>query len=172
MEFNIRPASIKDAEILPEIENSAGEAFRQVPDLAWFADGADLPAEWHRRVIAQGTCWVTADALDCPIGFLSAEVFFDELHIWELSVLYERQRAGLGCRLIQHSIDHAKSRGLSAITLTTFRDVPWNELFYTRLGFMTLQERETGQHLKHILQAEIERGWPRHRRCAMRLPIK
>jgi GNAT superfamily N-acetyltransferase len=172
MEINIRRAAIKDAEILPKIENSAGQAFRQVPDLAWFAAGADLPAEWHRRVIAQGTCWVTVDALDCPIGFLSAEVFSDELHIWELSVLYERQRAGLGRRLIQRSIDQAKSRDLSAITLTTFRDVPWNELFYKRLGFMTLKEGETGQHLKHVLQAEIERGWPSHRRCAMRLPIK
>ncbi len=172
MEINIRCASIKDAEILPEIENSAGQAFRQVPDLAWFADGPDLPAEWHRRVIAQGTCWVAIDAPDRPIGFLSAEVFSNELHIWELSVLYERQRAGLGRRLVQCSIDYAKSRYLSAITLTTFRDVPWNELFYTRLGFITLQGGEIGQHLDRVLQAEIELGWPSHRRCAMRLYLK
>jgi len=172
MEINIRPASIKDAEILPEIESSAGQAFRQVPGLAWFADGADLPAEWHRRAIAQGTCWVAVDALDRPIGFLSAEVFSNELHIWELSVLYERQRAGLGRRLVQRSIDHAKSRHLSAITLTTFRDVPWNELFYMRLGFITLPEGETGQRLNHVLQAEIVRGWPSHRRSAMRLHVK
>jgi GNAT superfamily N-acetyltransferase len=171
IEINIRQASSKDAEILPEIENSAGQAFRQVPELAWFADGADLPTEWHQRVIAQGTCWVAVDALDRPIGFLSAEVFSNELHIWELSVLYERQRAGLGRHLVQRSIDHAKSRYLSAITLTTFRDVPWNELFYMRLGFITLQEGETGQHLTHVLQAEIERGWPSHRRCAMRLHL-
>jgi GNAT superfamily N-acetyltransferase len=147
MVVNIRRAAIKDAEILPDLENSAGQAFRQVPDLARFADGADLPAEWHRRVIAQGTCWVIVDGLDRPIGFLSAEVFSSELPIWELSVLYERQRAGLARRLLQRSIHHAKSRNLSAITLTTFRDIPWNELFYRRLGFMTLQEGETGQHL-------------------------
>jgi hypothetical protein len=96
MEINIRRAAIKDAEILPKIENSAGQAFRQVPDLAWFADGADLPVEWHRRLIAQGTCWVTVDALDCPIGFLSAEVFSDELHIWELPYSMKGSVRGLG----------------------------------------------------------------------------
>jgi GNAT superfamily N-acetyltransferase len=171
-EVIIRQAELRDAEILPRIENSAGQAFRQIPDLAWLADGEDLPVEWHRRIISQGTSWVAVDHRNVLVGFLSAEIVLQELHIWELSVLQERQRTGTGRRLLEHAIAHAKSLNLTAVTLTTFRHVPWNELFYARLGFVTLQVEETGPRLAEILRMEIARGWPGHRRCAMRLALE
>jgi hypothetical protein len=43
----IRLAEIRDAELLPGIERSAGERFRLIPELAWIADGDDLPVEHH-----------------------------------------------------------------------------------------------------------------------------
>jgi radical SAM protein with 4Fe4S-binding SPASM domain len=168
----IRLAETGDAELLPGIERSAGERFRLIPELAWIADGDDLPVEHHLRLIPQHTCWVAVDELDCPIAFLSAEVLSEELHIWEISVRLERQRAGIGRKLIHHAIQEAKARGLAAVTLTTFRKVSWNEQFYTRLGFKTLDSREAGDRLNQILRAEIERGFPPERRCAMRLDIR
>jgi GNAT superfamily N-acetyltransferase len=171
-EITIRQTKFKDAEALPSIENSAGQAFRQIPDLAWLADGEDLSAEWHRKIISQGTSWVAVEKGDRPVGFLSAEISGKDLHIWELSVLLERQRAGIGRRLVEHCLEQARARSLDAVTLTTFRDVPWNEHFYARLGFAILPEGEAGPRLDDILRAEIERGWPAHRRCAMRLPLE
>ena len=116
---NIRREEIRDAEVLPDIERSAGQAFRQIPNLAWIASEDDLSVEWHRRVIVLGTSWVAVDQQYDPIGFLSAEILSRELHIWEISVLLRRQRAGLGRLLIQRSIDDAESRSLTAIALTT-----------------------------------------------------
>jgi radical SAM protein with 4Fe4S-binding SPASM domain len=168
----IRLAEPGDAELLPGIERSAGERFRLIPELAWIADGDDLPVEHHLRLIPQHTCWVAVDKLDRPIAFLSAEVLSEELHIWEISVRLEHQRAGIGRKLINHAIQEAKARGLAAVTLTTFRNVSWNEQFYTRLGFKTLDSREAGDRLSQILRAEIERGFPPERRCAMRLDIR
>jgi GNAT superfamily N-acetyltransferase len=167
----IRVAEIKDAELLPGIERSAGERFRQIPELAWIADGDDLPVEHHLRLIPQRTSWVAVDKQDRPIAFLSAEVLSEALHIWEVSVRFEHQRAGIGRKLISHAIQEAKVRGLAAVTLTTFRNVSWNEQFYSRLGFKTLDSREAGDRHNQILQAEIERGFPAERRCAMRLAI-
>lgn len=167
---NIRRAKINDAEILPATENSAGQVFRQIPDLAHLVDGEDHPPEWYRQVIGRGVSWVAVDQKDRPVGFSIAEIFSDELHIWELAVHAEWQRAGIGRRLLQHSLDDAKSQSLASVTLTTFRGVPWNEPFYARLGFITLQPGEIGSRLEEILKTEIKRGWPR--RCAMRLLIK
>lgn len=168
----IRLAEIKDAGLLPVIERSAGERFRQIPELAWIADGDDLPIEHHLRLIAQRTSWVFVDPQDRPIAFLSAEVLAEELHIWEVSVRLERQGAGIGRKLIQQAIQEAKVRGCAAITLTTFRHVTWNEPFYARLGFKTLDNQEAGDRLNQILRSEIKRGFPAERRCAMRLAIR
>ncbi len=158
--------------MLPAIERSAGESFRQIPELAWIADGDDLTVEDYRKLIGQSTCWVALDQQDRPIGFLCAEVVFGELHVWEFAVLQDRQRSGLGRTLMQQAIAEARSRGLAALTLTTFRDVPWNEPFYERLGFKTLVQEEVGSRLDKILNSEIANGLPGQKRCAMRLNIR
>jgi ribosomal protein S18 acetylase RimI-like enzyme len=168
----IRLASEWDAEALPAIERSAAEAFRQLPELAWIADDTIQSVERHRELIAQRTSWVAVDDLERPLGFLSAEVLGRELHIWELSVHRDHQRRGLGKALVETAIDHARRRQLVAVTLTTFRDVIWNERFYRRLDFQTLAPEEAGKRLNDILVCEAERGLPRERRCAMRLGIE
>lgn len=167
----VRPAEMKDAEILPAIERSAGLAFRSIAELAWLADDDDLPVEFHRRLICRGTSWVAEEG-GSLIGFLSAEVFFDELHIWELSVHFDRQRKGIGHKLAQRALAEASLRGLGAVTLTTFGNVPWNAPFYARLGFKILEGYDVSPRLSAILHAEIEQGLPREQRRAMRLSLK
>ena len=44
------------------------------------------------------------------------------------------QGKGIGRRLIACVADRP-AKGLASLTLTTFRDVPWNAPFYARLGF-------------------------------------
>src|SRR4051794_22804470 len=87
----IRLAEDKDAGTLPAVERSAGMLFRSVPDLAWIADGDDLPAERYRELIAKRASWVQVERDDYPIAFLSAEIEGAELHIWELAVSFDRQ---------------------------------------------------------------------------------
>jgi GNAT superfamily N-acetyltransferase len=123
-------------------------------------------------LIPQRTSWVVVDKQDHPIAFLSAEVLSEELHSWEVSVRLERQGAGMGRKLIQQAIEEAKVLGLAEVTLTTFRNVTWNEQFYARLGFKTVDDREAGDRLHQVLHAEIERGFPAESRCAMRLAIR
>jgi hypothetical protein len=65
-------------------------------------------------------------------------------------------------------IEPARDLGLNALTLTTFRDVPWNAPFYARFGFETLAPGELDPRLEAILRAEIAHGIPGDRRCAMR----
>jgi N-acetylglutamate synthase-like GNAT family acetyltransferase len=49
-------------------------------------------------------------------------------------------RKRIGRQLIACVADHARTLGLTSLTLTTFRDVPWNAPFYARLGFEYIAE--------------------------------
>lgn len=169
--WSIRAAEARDAEALPTLENSAGTLFRSFPSLEWLADSEDLPVERYRELIAQGANWVAVDPDERPIAFLCGSVEEDELHIWELGVRRDLQRFGIGRSLLLAAIHEARWRSLAAVTLTTFRDVPWNAPFYARLGFEQLAGEAIGNRLERVLRADAERGLPIHDRCAMRLRL-
>lgn len=160
-----------DAEALPDIEQSAGKAYRGIAELAWIADDDNQTVERHRELIARGTCWVAVERDDRPVAFLSAEIQDDTLHIWELAVRLDRQRSGIGRALLDNAIADARERRLVALTLTTFRDVIWNAPFYQKLGFQVLGDAQVGEWLREVLRREVEHGMPASRRCAMRLVL-
>jgi ribosomal protein S18 acetylase RimI-like enzyme len=165
--IKVRLTRINEAEMLPDIERSAGRAFLQIPELSWIADDDVQDPESHRRAIAQGESWVSVEHDDTPLGFLSAEVMGDELHIWIIAVRYENQGRGHGKALLAKAMAAARERGLAAITLTTFRKVIWNEPFYQRLGFQTLGRNQLSARLEKIIRAECNHGLPEEKRCAM-----
>ena len=76
---------------------------------------------------------------DPPQGFVCVELVDEIPHIWQLAVDPARGRRGLGRALVEAACDWARFEGFDAITLTTFRDVPWNGPFYESLGFVVLE---------------------------------
>jgi GNAT superfamily N-acetyltransferase len=157
-----------DAFYLPEIERSAGRLFETLPDLAWLTEDAVTSAQQHVIDMGEGLCWVACDDAKRRIAFLSAEIMQDALHIWEVSVHAASQRQGIGRALIEHAAAYATEKSLNALTLTTFRAVAWNEPYYQRLGFKTLEDEAMGDRLRAALKDEGTRGLPVARRCAMR----
>ena len=148
----VRLATEADAASLPAVERSTGDVFRGVPGLSWIADDDVQSPEQHRIYARAGTSWVAVDVADRPFGFLSAERCGDELHIWELAVRRRHQR-------------------LSGLTLTTFRDLAWNEPLYRHMGFITLASEQLSERLSNVLANEHANGLPGERRCAMRLVL-
>lgn len=171
MSYFIRPMTIQDTPDLPTIEQSAGELFRTIPELAWIADDGNLSVERHQELLTVGACWVAVNKQGALIAFLSAQTAGDALHIWELSVLRDYQNRGIGRALISEAIDFARETRLCSITLSTFREVPWNGPMYRRLGFETVGRSDCDERLAEILDREIAAGLPGERRCAMRLSI-
>lgn len=162
----ISPATQQDALVMPEIERSSGEAFRQISDLAWIADDTVTSQERHEALIGLGTAWVSRDANNVLTGFLTAEVREDTLHIWQMSVRSDQQRKGVGRNLIQVAENWSRSKQLAALTLTTFRDVPWNAPFYASCGFQDV-DPNSYPVLRATLEAERQAGLPIEQRCAM-----
>ncbi|SIN59971.1 N-acetylglutamate synthase, GNAT family [Parasphingorhabdus marina DSM 22363] len=167
-EWIIRRASEEDAPLLPDIEISAGAAFRTQQDLEWVADDEVWSAEEHLDWMEKGLVWVAAESRNRPVAFLITEVFGDTLHVWEVSVHHAEQGHGLGRRLMEVAEAHAREAGLRDLTLTTFRDVVFNEQFYHRLGYQTLHADEISPRLQQVLEREAAEGLPIDRRCAMR----
>ncbi|HCM9229922.1 MULTISPECIES: GNAT family N-acetyltransferase [Enterobacter] len=168
MTIRIRPTTLSDVAALSAIERAAAGRFRDIPELAWLADGEVIPAEQHLDYAERGLSWL-ALANDQPVGFVLAEAHPSSLFIVELSVDLNWQGKGIGRQLIACVADCARKRGLTALTLTTFRDVPWNAPFYARLGF-EMMTRLTPE-LREKREEETAHGLAYDSRCAMRLPL-
>ncbi|WP_085687169.1 MULTISPECIES: GNAT family N-acetyltransferase [unclassified Pseudomonas] len=171
MTFTVRAARAADATALPAIEQSAAELFRRDPSLSWLADAAVPQASEHSPAIERGELWVAENNDGQLAGFLRAVTVDRQLHIEELSVSQHFQGRGVGRKLLLAAIEQARLWQLRAVTLTTFRDLPWNAPFYQRMGFALLSAEDTGAHLNHVLRDEIAHGLPGERRCAMRLVL-
>ena len=155
-----------DAELMPPIEAAAGQLFKQVEGLAGLAGNQSLPIDRLQRYIRKGHC-LMAHVEDAPAGFLVTEPFSRELHIWEVDVHPDFQGRGLGAGLMRACMIDARNSGFRAVTLTTFRDVPWNAPFYERLGFEEVTALDAHPRLAGELALEADHGLPIERRCAM-----
>ncbi len=69
------------------------------------------------------------------VAFLAARPTDTRLHIDEVDVHRGHQGQGIGRRMILEAIAWARARGFLAMSLTTFRSIPWNGPFYASLGF-------------------------------------
>ena len=171
-DITLRPAILKDASFLPDLEKSAGEAFRSVPGLEWIADDEVMSADLHETYIDEGTVWV-AESSDQLVGFITTRLESDEksLHIIELSVESGQQGKGIGRKLMNAAMEFASKQSLRALTLTTFRDLAFNEKFYQKLGFQTLDPDKISPRLHDILIEEAKNELPAERRCAMLMQL-
>ncbi|HBM8318442.1 TPA: GNAT family N-acetyltransferase [Enterobacter cloacae] len=168
LNITVRPTRPGDVTALPAIERAAGQRFRDYPELAWLAEGEVISAEQHLDYAERGLSWL-ALANDQPVGFILAELHASSLFIVELSVHLDWQGKGIGRRLIACVADQARKRGLASLTLTTFRDVPWNAPFYARLGFEMITTLTP--ELREKREEETAHGLAYDARCAMRLPL-
>jgi ribosomal protein S18 acetylase RimI-like enzyme len=139
----IRPVRPAERELLLDIEREAGRAFAGVgmPEIA-----RDDPG----TVDDVADAWVAVDEDDRPVAYLTSRVVDGNAHIEQVSVAPSHARRGIGAALI----DHLAAVTGQPLTLTTFRDVPWNAPYYERLGFRIV---EPGPELAALVREETER---------------
>ena len=85
---------------------------------------------------------------DTVVGYVDRRLVAGCAHIEQLSVHPAHQGAGLGRALVARVERWAEDKGLSAVTLTTFRDVPWNRPLYEHLGYAVLTDDELTPELR------------------------
>ncbi|MBN1305486.1 MAG: GNAT family N-acetyltransferase [Anaerolineales bacterium] len=165
--FPIRLARPDEVEHLNEVERGSAQLYRTVG----YDDVAESdPLELSRLSAMQSRdhLWVITDTGDVPVGFLAVEIIDDLVHIEEISVRAEYTGKGLGSKLIEMVSRWAHAQGYPALTLSTFRSVPWNAPFYSRRGFCILSEGDLTPGLRAVLAHEAADGLDITERVCMR----
>jgi len=168
--YIIRRANPEDIAKLPGLERAAAKRFEGWSVLPGVL--ADVtPSRLFEEAQRAGGLWV-ADVKGKVVGFALTSVVDGNLHLEEVDVLPEHGRRGIGSALVRTVCDTAGDRGLGAVTLTTFRDVPWNGPWYVALGFRDLRADELGPELCALVEREDTLGLRRAERVVMRYEVE
>jgi ribosomal protein S18 acetylase RimI-like enzyme len=162
----IRPAAPSEASVLRDVELASGQLFRE-HGLGHLADDEPLWLDDWETYQQTGLAWV-AERDDAVVGFLLAEVLDEALHIEQVSVLPSHGRQGIGTALVERACREAAARGYASVTLSTFRDVPFNAPLYRRLGFRDLTDAELTPGLRARRDHETASGLDPTTRVMMR----
>ena len=157
---------------LREIEVAAGGLFASV-GMDDISDHEPPPVEVFERYRRAGRAWVATDPTedtdgdDRLVAYLIVDLVDGNAHIEQVSVDPSSSHRGIGRSLIDHTEGWAAARGIQALTLTTFAEVPWNGPYYLRCGFIPLANADMGPELAAHWDEELARGLGRHPRLAM-----
>jgi len=170
LDYEIALARPKDVPFLSSIERAAALLLKgHAPDSV--LEETTTAAEFDDAQM-DGRLWV-ARTNDVPLGFAQAEILEPTCaHLKELDVHPEHVRRGLGSRLVVAVRVWASAKRYHYLTLTTFREVPFNMPFYVRLGFEVIPTGELSSALHSIVQDESRRGLDPARRIAMRYRLR
>jgi GNAT superfamily N-acetyltransferase len=166
-DYQIRNAIEADVPLLPEIERRAASLYDEV-ELSNAVDSDITSVAEFQEGQEAGRLWVATDRTGSVVGFALVQMIGGEPHLEELDVLPEHGRKGIGTALVKIACAWVADAGFSNLTLSTFRDVPWNAPFYEKLGFRALKAEELSESLKRLMEAESGRGLPRELRVVMR----
>ncbi len=168
--YAIRLARAEEIGALPEIERAASLLFHDTD----FAPGvlADVTPEASLAEAQRtGLLWVAVGPGSRPVGFALAQPLDGCAHLDEVDVHPAHGRRGLGAALVRVVCEGARRRGLAGVTLTTFRELPWNAPFYRGLGFRALAAEELTPGLVELFRDEDEDGLPASQRFVMRFDV-
>jgi GNAT superfamily N-acetyltransferase len=164
--YSIRSAHAEELILLAQIERSAAVLFFDTP-YAFLLNDEPLSIDFVRQRFQAGQVWVAVDPDDVVVGFAIAREVDDTIYLQEMDVDPTHGRRGIGAALVKTVIEWARLHDYHAVSLSTFRDLPWNALFYTNLGFRILDESELNVGFQEIRQQELEAGLPISERVIM-----
>jgi GNAT superfamily N-acetyltransferase len=153
LDYTITAAEPGHLEKLPRIELAAVSRFR----------GYDVPA-----TLFGDTTPIALATNGACVGFALVEPSGARLHLAELDVLPDHARRGVGRALVSQVERWGDAHGFAEVTLTTYRDVPWNGPLYRRLGYEFLPAEDLDAELVARLEAEAAQGLDSMPRAAMR----
>lgn len=154
---------------IPRIEQAAASLFA----------AEDLPPSLRYRVTDRRylrdaqrdrRLWV-ALAGARPVGFALADTVDGAAYLAEIDVHPGYARRGLGTRLVHTVVEWAAAQRFACVLLMTFRHLPWNAPFYSRLGFVAVPEADVGPGLRQYIAEEGAAGIDTAKRVAMRLML-
>lgn len=167
--IKIRPATESDFSYLSRVEDDAGTLFADfgLPEIT--ASGSSPEGFYHS--LPTGSLIIVATESAEIVGFAVGLVVDSQAYLREVSVKRSCAKQGVGRRLVDSIIQWASARGFHTVLLTTFRDLPFNGPFYSKLGFKEFVPDDTWPELRAIREKEKQNGLDIRPRIAMRLEL-
>ena len=171
MRYEIRRAVPEDVVFLPDVERMAGTLFdTHLTETGWTDDlvAHVNSIEDFQKARDAGRLWVAAAAEGQVVGFALVLEIGGYAHLEELDVLPAHGRRGVGSALLNAVCAWAGAAGYPAMTLRTFRDIPWNAPFYRRRGFDVVDSSQLSDEHVEIEALERKRGLRTDLRVSMK----
>lgn len=165
--LKFRFAAPHDASAIRTIEFEAGQRFVSV-GMVGIADAPPMEVEIVNRKIAAQHIVVAVDAGETCVGFVMFEPQPTRFYVQELDVLTSHAGQRIGAALLEQVAQLARAHQVTQLTLSTFREVPWNAPYYRRLGFRDIEEAELDAALIARRDAHSARGLDESKRVFMR----
>ncbi|HVK42162.1 MAG TPA: GNAT family N-acetyltransferase [Phenylobacterium sp.] len=166
-DLRLRGANTSDINRVREIERASATRFLGTARAA-LAEEEPTDAATLAARIASGGLLVAEEG-----GEAVAFVMFLEVegcgYVEQIDVAPSHERRGIGARLIEAVADLARERGWPALTLSTFKDVPFNAPYYRRLGFAEVEELTPA--MLAIRAEHVARGLDESMRVFMRREV-
>lgn len=163
--YRITLADMGHIAVLPAIESGAATLLRDHAPAA--ALTGTTPIEEFRAAQREERLWVALDG-NTPVGFaLVALRPANAAHLQEMDVSPSHMRQGIGTELLRAVLSWARTINRVPLTLTTFRDVPFNAPFYARHGFSVVDAESWPLDVRTLVDEEHARGLDRTRRVVM-----
>ncbi|WP_017611143.1 GNAT family N-acetyltransferase [Nocardiopsis xinjiangensis] len=150
MQVRVRGMRAGDGAAVAAVARAAGTLFADAGLVLPPDDPAEMVACAERVLVAEGP------AAGRVVGLAATGTVDGALHLEELAVDPAVGRRGVGSRLLAKVCGCALEEGFPAVTLTTFRDVPWNGPWYARRGFREVGGAEWGPQLRRVWEQEAQ----------------
>ncbi|RIJ28238.1 GNAT family N-acetyltransferase [Henriciella mobilis] len=154
--FSIRPAIRADFSEIIEVDKSASLLFGPTGLLSEEALADHVPAQALQDALNQDWLLVAEMPDKAVVGFVMATVRDGGLYVDQLSVSPDYGRQGIGTALMRNLEGKAHNRDILELTLSTFRDLPWNAPFYATLGFRHIKRSHLRPFMLEIETAQAE----------------
>jgi predicted N-acetyltransferase YhbS len=157
--YQIRTACIEELPLLSRIEEESAGLFLDTP-YPFIANANPLPLDFVQQQFQAEQVWVAVDQQQTVVGYAIAQEVDRTLYLEEIDVLPKHGRKGIGSALVKTVCACATRRGYGIVSLSTFRNIPWNEPFYSKLGFCPVDEADLTVGFQQIRVKELEAGLP------------
>lgn len=153
-EYAIRLARREEIPLLAPLQLAAAKRFSTDDLPEPLRSTYTVPREYLEEAFARGALWVGARPDGNPVGYAVLREAEGLAFLFQVDVLPEYGRKGLGGALIERVISRARELDYGELYLTTFGHVPWNAPFYAKLGFTILRDGEMPAYVRSMLREE------------------
>ena len=169
--YLLRSARPDDIPAINEVERAADQLFEPTGLLAGVEPGVGVPDRVYQSAMSNGLLFVIDLFEVGPVAFTLCSERMPDLYIDQISVDPRHGRKGLGSALLLKVFREAEARKIGTVSLSTFRDVPWNAPYYSRFGFKELSRKKLEPWMLELETAQAQ-YLDVTKRCFMRRKVR